>query len=256
MAGGYSPPQASGMEIIAEELRGIFRRLAELETPTGTSMNSLVAQVQQAIADINTTVAAAVSSTSYTQAQIDSRIAAPANVTSSGQLDSAGAPLKSQPSYNYMVTTAYKGAWIDGVTYQIGYSPSTEAVKTDLEPMSEADVTKLLSLTPYWGRYLWDDPATPPKAFFLAAEVQAAGFGPDIAPVVETEPLEMVGADGQPVCGADGSPIVIPVGEAYTVNYSQMVVPLLAALKLEAARGVVRDERMDEIRARLDAAGL
>jgi hypothetical protein len=123
---------------------------------------------------------------------------------------------------------------MDGVTYQVGYAPSSEAVKKSLVEMDRADAEALLNLTPYWGRYLWDAPDSPPKAFFLAEEVRAAGFGPDIAPVVVNEPLEMIGADG-PILNEHGEPIVIPVGEAYTVNYSQMVVPMLGLCRALAA---------------------
>jgi hypothetical protein len=254
VAGGYQSPLGDGLDVIRHELQTIFERLREIEAPAGTQVNSLVAQVQAAIANINTTVTAAIAATSYDAATIDAKIAspgniAPANVTASGQVDSAGSPLKSQPSYGYMVTTGYKGLWIDGATYQVGYSPSTEAVKTDLTPMDADDAAQLLGITPYWGRYLWDDPSTPPKAFFLADEVRAAGFGPDVAPVVEGEPLAMVGADGLPVLSAEGEPVVIPAGEAYTVNYSQIVVPLVAIARAQASA-------IADLTARLAAAGL
>ncbi len=66
----------------------------------------------------------------------------------------------------------------------------------------------------------------------LAADVQAAGFGPDIAPIVEgAEPLVMVDTTGKPILDATGQPCTVPVGEAYTINYSQLVVLLLAAVK-------------------------
>lgn len=156
-------------------------------------------------------------------------LTASGNVTANGQVNSAGSPLMSQPSYNYLVTTSYKAVWQDGVTYQLGYSPSAEATKTDLVAMTAADAAKLLNVTPYWGRYLWDDPTSPLKAFLLAEQVQAAGFGPDVAPVVEGEPLEMLDQNGKPILGSDGKPIIIPVGQAYTLNYSQMVVALIAA---------------------------
>lgn len=216
----------------------------------GSQFVRLYEKMQALIAGLNDTVASLVNSIvpslTYTKAEIDTKVASPGNitpgnVTASGQVDSAGSPLKSQPSFNYMVATAYKGAWIDGATYQIGYSPSSAVVKTDLQPLTPGDVEKLLTLTPYWGRYLWDAPDSPPKVFFLAADVQAAGFGPDVAPVVEDQPLRMVGADG-PVLDANGNEVIIPVGDAYSVNYSQLVVPLLAAVKGLAAR--------------LDAAGL
>ncbi|WP_295012004.1 hypothetical protein [uncultured Microbacterium sp.] len=237
MGNGYASPALGELGWLVEQLQQIQVRLAELETPTGTSMNSLVAQVQQAIANINTTVNAAISANSYTKSQIDTKIGspgliAPTDVAASGQVSSNGGPFKSQPSYAYAVATSYKGAWIDGVTYQIGYSASSERVKTDLQPMRGS---RILDLTPYWGRYVWDDPTSPPKAFLLAREVQDAGFGPDVAPVVEDAPLVMRDSHGDPI-QVDGRDVVIPVGEAYTINYGQLVVPLIAAVQALAAR--------------------
>lgn len=245
--GYYAPPQGEYGPLV-DDLRRLAERLAELEGPNGTSMNSLVDQVQDAIANITTTVNAAIVANSYTKTQIDNLVANPpagsnvtgnvtasgnvsagGDVSSSGQVSSNGAPLKSQPSYNYVVTTSYKGVWIDGATFQLGYSSSAEASKKDLAQMTADDARRLLNLTPYWGRYVWDDESMPLKVFFLAEDVQAAGFGPDVAPVVEGEPFAMVDSTGAPVVGADGNPIVIPVGQAYTINYSQLVVPLIAA---------------------------
>lgn len=252
MSGGYvSPPQGEYGALI-DELRRLAQRLAELETPTGTSVNSLVDQVQLAIADIDTTVVASITANSYTKTQIDGLVANPpagSNVTgdvlASGQVSSNGSPLKSQPSYNYAVATSYKGAWIDGVTFQIGYSASSELVKSDLQEMQDPQI---LGLTPYWGRYVWDTPDSPLKVFLLASDVQQAGFGPDVAPVVEGEPLHMHGMDGEPIL-VDGEEVIIPVGQAYTINYGQLVVPLIAAYKQQ-------QQQIADLTARLTAAGI
>jgi hypothetical protein len=222
-------------------------------------MQALVANLSTTVSDLVNTLVPALT---YTKAQVDTKIASPGNispgnvtasgnvsasgnVTASGQVDSAGSPLKSQPSYNYLVATSYKSAWIDGVTYQVGYAPSSEAVKTSLSEMDRADADALLNMVPYWGRYLWDEPDSPPKVFFLAEAVRQAGFGPDIAPVVEGEPLAMVGTDG-PILNENGEPVVIPVGEAYTVNYSQMVVPLLNLCRVQA-------DQIGDLTARIEA---
>lgn len=150
-------------------------------------------------------------------------------VSADGQVNSEQ-PLRSPGSYNYTVATSYQAAWIDGVTFQIGRSASSQVVKTALVPMVQADADKLLNLTPYWGRYVWDDPTVAPRAFLLAKDVQDAGFGPDIAPVTGN-PLTLLTTDGQPILDTTGEPCVVPAGEAYTINYSQLVVPLVAAYK-------------------------
>lgn len=176
------------------------------------------------------------------------------NVISSGQVQSNGAPLLSQPTFNYLVATGYKSVWIDGATFQLGYSPSTEIVKTSLQQMSADDARKLLDLTPYWGRYVWDSPDEPLRVFFLAADVQAVGFGEDVAPVVHDQPLVLEDPSG-PIM-VNGQPATVPVGEAYTINYSQMVVPLVAAYHDGAQQIQALTERVAALEARLQAAGI
>ena len=162
----------------------------------------------------------------YTRAEIDGKVAspgaiAPTTVTASGGISSAGqvysaAPLRSPGSRSYVVSSGYAGAWIndDGT---IGISPSTRTLKKNLTPMSEpspADVDAveaLLSLTPHWGHYVWDDDGAPLKSFLIAEEVFEAGFGPDVAPI---------GPDGEP----------------FTLNYSQLIPALIAALQAQARR--------------------
>lgn len=132
-----------------------------------------------------------------------SNVSTTGNVTASGQVTS-GAPLKSIGSHNFSVTSGYVGAWING-DGQIGYSASGTDVKKDLTPMP-GNNTDFLNLQPYWGRYTWDAEHEEMKVFLLAEDVRAAGFGPDVAPVDED-------------------------GKAFTINYSQLVVPLLAEVK-------------------------
>lgn len=183
------------------------------------------------------------------------------NVISSGQVQSNGSPIKSLPSLSYVVSTSYQACWING-DGTFGVSPSTELVKTGLTELTADDARRLLSLKAYWGRYLWDDDSTPAKVFFLAEDVAAAGFGPDVAPVA-AESHTMIGPDGNPVIGADGSPVVIEAGQAYSVNYSQMVVPLVAAWQDGAAQlatmqatVTAQQAAIDALTARLAAAGI
>lgn len=176
------------------------------------------------------------------------------NVVSSGQVQSNGAPFVSLPSHNYNCTSGYVACWING-DGTFGTSPSSELVKTGLTPMTGADAQRLLNLTPYWGRYLWDADTDPLRVFFLAEDVRAAGFGPDVAPVAET-PVTFTGPDGNPVLDASGSPVTVPVGEAWTINYSQMVVPLIAAWHDGAQQMQAMQSQIDALTARLKAAGI
>lgn len=241
MAGGYQAVP-DGLAYLRQLIDEIRSRLSELERPTGTSISSLVAQVQAKLAELDATVAALVADYvtdfSYDQGTIDSKIAnpgniSPVNVTASGQVFS-NAPLRSPGSHDYLVSTGYVAGWInsDGT---VGTSPSTRALKKNLIRMDEADtpmgvdaVDALMGLTAYWGHYVWDDDGSPLKVFFIAEDVHEAGFGPDVAPLTDA-------------------------GEPFTVNYSQMVVPLLAALQREHARGDAQQVEIDELRARLDA---
>lgn len=233
MAGGYGTPRGDSLDVLSGLVADMRRRLRELERPTGTSLTSLVQQVQMALANLNAQVAAAINANSYTKAVIDDLIANPpagsnvtgnvvasGNVTAGGQVTSAQ-PLKSPGSFAYQVTTGYVSAWInnDG---QIGFSPSTATVKKDLEEFPADLADAFLALTPYLGRYTWDDEDTPLKVFLLAENTQAAGFGPDVVPVDE-----------------DGAP--------QTINYSQLVVPLLAAVKRQQAQIDALTQQVDTL---------
>lgn len=161
------------------------------------------------------------------------------NVISSGQVQSNGAPFLSVPSHNYIVN---KGNWVAGWIDEdgtIGTSPSAGAVKTSLTPM---DGHEILGLIPYWGRYIWDAPDSPLKSFLIAEDVQGAGFGPDVAPVVTGDEPQNVSAD-------PANPVMVQPGTAWTINYSQLVPALLGALRTQAAD-------IAELQSRLKAAGI
>lgn len=161
------------------------------------------------------------------------------DVISSGQVQSNGSPFLSVPSHNYIVN---KGNWVAGWIDEdgsIGTSPSAGAVKTSLTPM---DGQEILNVVPYWGRYIWDAPDSPLKSFLIAEDVQAAGFGTDVAPVV-------TGTEPQNVSADPASAVMVQPGQAWTVNYSQLVPALLGALRTQAAD-------IAELQSRLKAAGI
>ena len=177
------------------------------------------------------------------------------SVSTTGQVSSA-APIVSPGSHGYNVTTGYVACWING-DGTFGTSPSSGIVKKNLSQMTADDARRLLNLTPYWGHYLWDSDASPLKVFFLAEDVRAAGFGPDVAPVVASDvPLQMVSPTGEPILDESGNPVSVPVGEAYTVNYSQMVVPLVAAWHDGAQQMQAMQAAITALTARLAAAGI
>lgn len=181
-----------------------------------------------------------------TSASVSTGPVTASNVIASGQVESNGSPFKSLPSYNYVVHIGpWQVAYIDS-DGSIGRSSSSALVKTALVPMTAADAQKLLGLTPYWGRYVWDDPTVPPRVFFLAEDVQAAGFGPDVAPTTDA-PMTLVMPDGSPILDSAGAPCVIPAGGAFSVNYPQLVVPLLNAVKTQQAQVALLQAQVQQL---------
>ncbi len=209
---------------VVEQLAAIRAQLRTLQQADGTQTAQTVKQLRSLVDDIQARLDDYIANDAYNKAQIDNLIAHPpagsavtGNISTTGDVDAAGQvrstqAFKSPGSRAYVVTGSYVTTWTDG-DGTIGYSPSNAASKKDLEPMVGGE---LLNLTPYWGRYVWDDEDSPLKVFLIAEDVHDAGFGPDVAPLDEN-------------------------GDAFTVNYSQLVVPLLAEIK--------------KLSARLDAAG-
>jgi hypothetical protein len=75
--------------------------------------------------------------------------------------------------------------------------------------------------------------------------------------------MALVNPDGSPVLDADGNQAVVPVGEAWTVNYSQMVVPLIAAWhdgaqQMQALQETITGQQaqIQDLVSRLAAAGI
>lgn len=185
MSGGYQRPAGDGLGPLIRELEGIKRRLSELEIPTGTSMNSLVAQVQEAIAAIGTTVNAWLEANSYTASEIDAKIAspgdiAPGNVTASGEVTgnqgTFASGLSSPGAYNTLVTGggAYRATWQHETGYY-GYAPSSRRFKTDIESFvpDAATIEALKSLRVVMFRYYARPPydqAQQPQVYGLIAE--------------------------------------------------------------------------------------
>ncbi|MFP7833141.1 tail fiber domain-containing protein [Marisediminicola sp. LYQ134] len=84
---GSRTPEGDGLAKLLKLVADHGRRLSTLESPTGTSVRSLVDQVKNALANITTTVIAAISELSYTKAEINARIAStPGSVDVNGQL--------------------------------------------------------------------------------------------------------------------------------------------------------------------------
>lgn len=204
----YTPDeQATGMALAKQQ-----RALRALQAADGTQLDqataklrALRAEVEDRLNEIPAEVAAAFASLGvYTVAEVDNLVANPP-----GDVHVAGAIFSPHGRANPVVND-YVSAWLN-VDGRIGASASTRAVKRDLEPFPPELAEALLSVVPQLGRYVWDDPDSPLKVFLIAEDVKAAGFGPDVVP-------------------RD------PEGEPFTINYSQLVVPLLAIVRDQQAR--------------------
>lgn len=150
MGNGYTPGRLSDEDGWRALFQSIQQRLAELERPTGTSINSLVAQVQEAIANINTTVNAAIATNSYTKTQIDSKIAspgaiAPTDVTASGNVSVGGTTTATGDIFTPNATAAVSGYTIcylnsDG---RVSKGASSARYKVSISPVDPASLGDL-----------------------------------------------------------------------------------------------------------------
>jgi len=234
MAGGYVIPANTPVEQLIQQLESLRDQVRELQRPDGSQLNDAVKKLEQLVNDLPGQVfavlATAVNTGDITASgfghfggEITAANISGANISASGQVTSA-APLKSPGSYALVVSGSnYRTAWIqsDG---QVGYSPSTIRVKKDLEEFPDDLLDAFLACSPYLGRYTWDDEDSPLKVFLIAEHLADAGFGTDVVPQDDE-------------------------GNAEAVNYSQVVVPLFAAVKRQQAQ-------IQSLTERLDAAGL
>lgn len=140
MAGGYKAPKGDGLAPIVDTVTQQRTRLRELERPTGTSLKSLYAQVQAALANITSTVLAAIATNSYTKAQIDSKIASPgaispASVAASGDVSGStghfNGGLYSTDAYSFNLTGTRVTGW-HGIDGHVATASSSERFKTNI----------------------------------------------------------------------------------------------------------------------------
>lgn len=217
MAGGYPVQNPDPLGPLLDLIHGLQVRLDSLEKPTGTSLSSLYAQVQAALIGIDAKVQASIAANSYTKAQIDSKIAAPGNISpanvsaggsiSAGGTVSASGVIISPGSHNFNVTSGYVAAWING-DGTFGTSASSREVKRDLVPLPDDAISRMMNLPTYHGHYLWDRADSQPRAFLLAEDVRDAQLSDDLVVEVET----------------DDGPLLV-------LNHALLVVPLLAAVQ-------------------------
>ena len=135
----YPTPPGDSLEPIIAKIRDLQRQLTELARPSGTSIGSLVDQVQAKLADLETTVIAATDSylssgtVNMTNISASGSITASGSVTASSQVNAVGS-LRSVGAFNTDITV-YPGArqtvWQNNNGI-FGYAPSTEVKKTNI----------------------------------------------------------------------------------------------------------------------------
>lgn len=239
----YPTPPGDSVQPIVDAIGDVRRRQREIERPSGTNLNSLVAQVQAALANINATVAAAIAANSYTKVVIDGLIANPplgsavtGNISATGAISAGGvatfpAGVSSLDARNRVLSTGFAGAWIDS-SGRFGIQPSSQRFKKNIAPWS-TDISKLLELRRVTFRYIVaidDDPdamSKPKQLGFIAEEVVALGFP------------EFVFYDED--------------GDVQGLNYDRMVVALLELAVWEHEQNRLQFEALN---ARLTAGGL
>jgi hypothetical protein len=224
MMAEYPTPPGDGMAPIVDEFRKLARRISELERPSGTSIGSLVAQVQAALVDLNAAVIA------ETEAYLSSGTVNVANLSASGSASITG-PIYSPHGRANPVTTSYVSAWLnsDG---RIGASASSLKFKQDFEPAdTTAEVEALLTVALIRYRYI--------------ADVEARGNGASwhlgtlAEYMAETALREWVPLDQK--------------GEPFAINWEHLIIPAIAAIQKAHAEQLASNARQDSLEARIVA---
>ncbi|MBN9208133.1 MAG: hypothetical protein J0H96_05645 [Microbacterium ginsengisoli] len=245
MGSGYSTPAQGELGALIRELQSIQRRLDELETPTGTSVNSLVAQVQQAIANITATVTAAIDLNSYTKAEIDAKVASPGaitptSVTASGDVTasgnvSVGGQLLDPDAVSFVITGGRYATWIETATGRFGNTSSSRRYKQDITP-AEIDADTFLSIVPFVFHYIAEVRKRDDPTF--------EGYvGPDYVVALE------YGLMAEDLHAAGLTPWVYydAAGQPDSVNYTMLVVPLLAVARAERDARAALEARVSDL---------
>ena len=229
----------------------IKRRLSTLETPSGTQINSLVNQVQAAIANINTTVTTAINSLSYTKTVIDSKIASPGaispiTVSASGAVTAAsvtGVDVYAQ-SLATNITASRVTLWGRTSDGYIATATSSERFKTNIRPV-DRDPRLLMQIVvsyfeyvdevrkrddPSFEGYLGDEYHVGTNVGVIAERLHELGYWEYVVYERDTDGNLTLNESGQP----------IPYG-VHDILLAYAIIPFVQQ----------QDRRMDALAARL-----
>lgn len=177
-----------------DDIDDLFRRLAILETPSGEALASTVAKLQALVTNIQAQLDAWVAGR-WTNAQIDSRIAAPpysvavgGNLSATGSIQASG-QARFPDAVGFNITTTRRTLWIEDATGRLGYATSTEKEKAGIHPADEAHLLSILDVVPVTWWYREEirrrtalrindgvDYVPPRELGLIAEELDAAGF--------------------------------------------------------------------------------
>lgn len=195
---------------VVDKISAIERQLRNLSTPSGTQVNGLVGQVQQALATIRETVTETIQSLSYTRTEIEERIAStPAAVKVNGTLTVTG-KIDSSTTRNNTLISNYATLYVDG-TGEFGINPSTVRVKTNINPVnlsSEIEALYTIGLVSF--QYIkaveeYGDEEAPVEVGTIAEYAEEVGLG------------RWVIRDEE--------------GEVSGINYERLTIPLIATVQ-------------------------
>jgi len=188
------PTLAPGGDLgeLIRQLTDVKRRLAEVESPSGTQRYQTVAKLSALIDDIQQQLDDYIANEAYTKAQVDARIANPpagvaaaGNVSSGGDVTAAGSLIGQNvygvqsPGFN--ITGTRVAAWLETATGRLGTASSSRRYKQD-EASAAIDPVAVLSIEPKRFRYIeqveqaGDDAAI--EFGFIAEDLHDAGLFP------------------------------------------------------------------------------
>jgi hypothetical protein len=163
MGGGYTPAPDAGDSLapIVRRFGQVQRELKDVQRPGKTNLVALYDQVQQALANINATVSAAIAANSYTKAEIDSRDSSTlasanafttAGFTASGGISAADLYARNAPGFN--ITATRVAAWLQSSDGRLGTATSSELNKTNIRPVPLADLIGILEIDVSYFEYI------------------------------------------------------------------------------------------------------
>lgn len=216
---GYPSAPGDEWDRLLELVRDIVRRLSELERPDGNQ----TAEALQQIRDILDGIVGA------TNISVPGYVSAGTTVNAGGNVN-AGGTLVSTYARTHSVVTSYVAAYIDGSGNFLA-TPSTRRMKRDIITATWTAEQRARIRVVYYRL----------RSAFILADMQGDG--------VEAETL--VGVIGEELIEAGFPEFVVldAKGRVFTVRYE-----LLALIALDGLQQA--EARIDQLEARLDAAGL